>query len=1114
MALTVEELQIVLSCDATTAQAVLEKMDATVKAYTQKFQKYFNTMGGKGGGSKAGSGLDNVVKNVERQTKRLAKAGADWKKQYEKTFGETFDSSMMKAKIRAGASSNRYSPSGKKYVGGDANGRGGGFGTAYNKEFAKARASATPDNKLLDLGAEQLGRLEGGLEQVKGISDAVRQKIIDARAAVQDFGKKYVDAVKNSGNGSKAANKAEADFKKAIYAADKYAETLEKLIAKENPGQGVELKWSRISGFISSAIKRVKSFGAAVKKAFNNTLLGKFLQRLKTTMLRMAAMRLIRGTIDGAKQGLEQLAKTSASSAKAMNTIKAAGGSVKMALGAALMPVVKALAPLFINLAGAISTACNAIARFFAVLTGQSTYTAVNFSGALDGISDSASGAGSAVKGMLADFDELNVLTKSGGGGGGGSTGVEQSLSTVEDLAAHSDLATLFEEGKFFEIGQRIQTWLGSINEKFTDWLDGFQELHIGEKFAELINGFFAPDENGNYPVLANFGENLGKFLGTLGANLVTMILDVNWGDVAGAFGEFVSKFWAGLKDAWDKEMERRRQEGEFVPGEGPGAGWVGSDTDDPTPELGGDMLTPEEFAEWWEDYKKKVRTALGLKEGESFFGWLFKSGGWTGSDTDDPTAEMGELPGGQTIEEWWQIVKLKWEKVKASFDMMTAQFEISWRKWYGSFLESLDNPIMQPVLKLLGIDLPAAIQRNKEELHDAQMDLDAAQISFNALSKTIQELSENGDVEVNVSLGSVKPFYDDMNKKVTGKTSSPWKALTEPMLKEGDAFIKDMNNKITGKTSKPWQALVNPKYNNGKDFVKDMGDKVTGKTSTPWQALVNPMYNNGKQFVKDMGDKVTGKTSSPWKALVDPKYNSGAKFVSSMKEHVTGQTSSPWQALVDPKYNNGTSFVNAMQKYVTGQTSASWKALVDPKYNSDTSFFAKLREKVTGVTNYTSVNPTFSVTAAYTKAVSDATADKTLTVNASLSIDKTKTNNAIENAMKGASTKVSLTIGGETVTGDIKTYARGGIAYGTTSAIIGEYVGAKSNPEVVAPLSKLQGILERSNVGSSKDTMTREQANTMIGLLRELTNKETVVRPSVELGQVVDRSLKAYART
>jgi hypothetical protein len=31
------------------------------------------------------------------------------------------------------------------------------------------------------------------------------------------------------------------------------------------------------------------------------------------------------------------------------------------------------------------------------------------------------------------------------------------------------------------------------------------------------------------------------------------------------------------------------------------------------------------------------------------------------------------------------------------------------------------------------------------------------------------------------------------------------------------------------------------------------------------------------------------------------------------------------------------------------------------------------------------------------------------------------------------------------------------------TSAVVGEYAGAKSNPEVIAPLSKLQGMLEGS---------------------------------------------------
>lgn len=40
---------------------------------------------------------------------------------------------------------------------------------------------------------------------------------------------------------------------------------------------------------------------------------------------------------------------------------------------------------------------------------------------------------------------------------------------------------------------------------------------------------------------------------------------------------------------------------------------------------------------------------------------------------------------------------------------------------------------------------------------------------------------------------------------------------------------------------------------------------------------------------------------------------------------------------------------------------------------------------------------------------------------------------------------------------------ADGGLAYGMTSAVVGEYAGAKSNPEVIAPLSKLQGMLEGS---------------------------------------------------
>ena len=86
--------------------------------------------------------------------------------------------------------------------------------------------------------------------------------------------------------------------------------------------------------------------------------------------------------------------------------------------------------------------------------------------------------------------------------------------------------------------------------------------------------------------------------------------------------------------------------------------------------------------------------------------------------------------------------------------------------------------------------------------------------------------------------------------------------------------------------------------------------------------------------------------------------------------------------------------------------------------------------------------------------------------------------------------------------------FASGGLVYGDTLARIGEYPGARNNPEVVAPLSDLRGILR--GTGSS-DGMTRTQADTMIGLLRQVAAKDLTIGPSADLGQVVTKSLEAY---
>jgi hypothetical protein len=69
---------------------------------------------------------------------------------------------------------------------------------------------------------------------------------------------------------------------------------------------------------------------------------------------------------------------------------------------------------------------------------------------------------------------------------------------------------------------------------------------------------------------------------------------------------------------------------------------------------------------------------------------------------------------------------------------------------------------------------------------------------------------------------------------------------------------------------------------------------------------------------------------------------------------------------------------------------------------------------------------------------------------------------------------------------------ANGGIASGPTQALIGEYPGAKTNPEVVAPLDKLQGILANTMGGSSQGPatlQTRISGNDLV-ILMERANK------------------------
>lgn len=63
---------------------------------------------------------------------------------------------------------------------------------------------------------------------------------------------------------------------------------------------------------------------------------------------------------------------------------------------------------------------------------------------------------------------------------------------------------------------------------------------------------------------------------------------------------------------------------------------------------------------------------------------------------------------------------------------------------------------------------------------------------------------------------------------------------------------------------------------------------------------------------------------------------------------------------------------------------------------------------------------------------------------------------------------------------------AKGGLAYGPTSAIVGDNPNAGSDPEVIAPLSKLKGMIGGPNVNLSLGGSFRIHGRDLVYVLKK----------------------------
>lgn len=230
---------------------------------------------------------------------------------------------------------------------------------------------------------------------------------------------------------------------------------------------------------------------------------------------------------------------------KSIDELKSSLAGLKATWGAAFAPILTAVIPVLQTLIGWITKAVEAIAAFFAALSGKSTFKrAITNTGKLSDNLSSGAGAAKEMKKQLMGIDTLTIAQEqsSGGGGGGSGSGFE-----YEDVA----------------ISDKIKNNLGLIK----NLLEGIAALAMGLAFGKTAASI-ALIVFGTLDLIDAFKNfiNTGSLTKDMCAEMSTGFLKIgiglalltgSWIPLAiGAFlalGSFLSGWWDDITAFFDK---------------------------------------------------------------------------------------------------------------------------------------------------------------------------------------------------------------------------------------------------------------------------------------------------------------------------------------------------------------------------------------------------------------------------------------------------------------------------------------------------------------------------------------------------------------------------------
>lgn len=532
--MVVEELQILVGCDASTAEKVLTELETRLNRFVKQ----------------SASSMQNA-KAIRAQ------AAAEREALKTEAARVKYAAQMEEANARLAIAKQRLSKANKAA-----------------EETAKKEAAARADEirwaKLAaDAAEETAARIRAAAEDEAQARADANEAYAKRRALWEDNGGKSIaQAFREKDKNwipsiDEAIQKMQQIQGETEGAGSKFGAFREKVgTIKEKFGEivtafgGIKAKVGAVVSKIGGAVKKV--FGKAVdavKTKVKDITSGfsKMGKAVTKILSRMIIWRSINAMIMGTTEGMNNMVQASSKANAAMSQLQSGFTYVKNSIAAMLLPALQSILPVINKIIQAVAGLFNMLGALFAKFRGDSTFTkAVYVQQDYAKSLNKSNKAAKDLKGTLAGFDQINLIQQqkdSGGTGGADTSGmfketsVESMLPT--DVSKWMDkLKAAIKAGDWKGVGTVIAQGLNTAVSQLNGWIDKLRPkiLKTVQDIVEAVNGFI---ENFNFRKLGNTLAN--------GFNLAMKVVakwlkGIKWSDLGKGIGDFIN----GFVEDWD----------------------------------------------------------------------------------------------------------------------------------------------------------------------------------------------------------------------------------------------------------------------------------------------------------------------------------------------------------------------------------------------------------------------------------------------------------------------------------------------------------------------------------------------------------------------------------